>query len=181
MSDFIFIWWRTSNTTATFIFHHVSSITTRFANNDTPLNNISKISTNYDNELWEVSQIDIFHEYFSWWRHQMETFSALPAICAGNSPVTGEFLAQRPVTRSFDVFFDLGLNERLSKQSCGMWFETLSRPLWRHSNGSDFFFSQELTAVVQEVRGSAIIVGAQIMHGSGTDLIRHPVIWLLWN
>ena len=32
----------------------------------------------------------------------METFSALLAICAGNSPVTGEFLAQRPVTRSFD-------------------------------------------------------------------------------
>ena len=44
----------------------------------------------------------------------METFSALPAICAGNSPVTGEFPAQRPVTRSFDVFFDLRLNKQLS-------------------------------------------------------------------
>ena len=42
-----------------------------------------------------------------WWRHKMETFSALLAICAGNSPVTDEVLAQRPVTRSFDVFFDL--------------------------------------------------------------------------
>ena len=41
----------------------------------------------------------------SWWRHQMETFSALLAICAGNSPVTGEFPSQRPVTRSFDVCF----------------------------------------------------------------------------
>ena len=41
----------------------------------------------------------------------MKTFSALLAICAGNSPVTGEFLAQRPVTRSFDVFFDLRLNK----------------------------------------------------------------------
>ena len=41
----------------------------------------------------------------------METFSALLAICVGNSPVTGEFPAQRPVTRSFDVFFDLRLNE----------------------------------------------------------------------
>ena len=39
----------------------------------------------------------------------METFSALLAICAGNSPVPGEFPAQRPVTRSFDVFFDLRL------------------------------------------------------------------------
>ena len=72
----------------------------------------------------------------AWWRHQMETFSALLAICAGDSPVTGEFPAQRPVTRSFDVLFDLRLNERLSKQSWGWWFETLSRPLWRHYNGA---------------------------------------------
>ena len=61
----------------------------------------------------------------AWWRHQMETFSALLAICAGNSPVPGEFPTQRPVTRSFDVFFDLRLNTRLSKQSWGWWFETL--------------------------------------------------------
>ena len=71
-----------------------------------------------------------------WLRHQMETFSALLALCAGNSPVTGEFPSQRPVTRSFDVFFDLRLNKRLSKQSWGWWFETPSRPLWRHCNGS---------------------------------------------
>ena len=71
---------------------------------------------------------------YTWWRHQMETFSALLAICAGNSPVPGEFPAHRPVTRSFDVFFDLRLNKRLSKQSWGWWFETLSHPLWRHRN-----------------------------------------------
>ena len=70
----------------------------------------------------------------SWWRHQMETCSALLAICAGNSPVPGEFPAQRPLTRSFDIFFDLRLNKRLSKQSWGWWFETLSCPLWRHCN-----------------------------------------------
>ena len=71
----------------------------------------------------------------SWWRHQMETFSALLAICAGNSPVSGEFPAQRPVTRSFDVFFDLCPNKRLSKQSWCWWFETPSAgSLWRHSN-----------------------------------------------
>ena len=46
----------------------------------------------------------------------METFSMLLAICAGNSPVIGEFSAQRLVTQSFDVFFDLRLNKRLSKQ-----------------------------------------------------------------
>ena len=71
---------------------------------------------------------------FTWWHHQMETFSALLAICAGNSPATGEFPAQRPVTRSFDVFFDLHLNKRLSKQSWGWWFEMLLCPLWRHCN-----------------------------------------------
>ena len=72
--------------------------------------------------------------FLPWWRHQMETFSALLAICAGNSPVPGEFPAQRPVTRSFAIFFDLRLNKRLSKQSWGWWFETPSRPLWRHRN-----------------------------------------------
>ena len=71
---------------------------------------------------------------YPWWRHQMEAFSALLAICAGNSPVPGEFPTQRPVTRSFDVFFDLRLNKRLSKQSWSWWLETLSRPLWRHRN-----------------------------------------------
>ena len=64
----------------------------------------------------------------------METFSALLAICAENSPVSGEFPAQRPVTRSFDVFLDLRLNKRLSKQSWGWWFETPSWSLWRHRN-----------------------------------------------
>ena len=64
----------------------------------------------------------------------METFSALLAICAGNSPVPGEFPAQRPVTRSFDVLFDPGLDKQLSKQLWGWWFETLSCSLWRHCN-----------------------------------------------
>ena len=71
---------------------------------------------------------------FSWWHQQMETFSAFLALCAGNSPVTCKFPAQRPVTRSFDVFFDLRLNKRLSKQSWGWWSETPLRSLWRHCN-----------------------------------------------
>ena len=57
----------------------------------------------------------------SWWRHQMETFSALLAICVGNSPVPGEFPSQRPVTMSFDVFFDLplGLNDWVNNPEVG--------------------------------------------------------------
>ena len=69
------------------------------------------------------------------WRHQMDTFSPLLGLCAGNSPITSEFPAQRPVTRSFGVFFDLRLNKRLSEQLWSWWFETSSRPLRRHCNG----------------------------------------------
>ena len=64
------------------------------------------------------------------WRHQIETFSAFH-LCG---QFTSEFPAQRPMTRSFDVFFDLRLNKRLSKQSWGLWFETPSRRIRRHCN-----------------------------------------------
>ena len=72
--------------------------------------------------------------HYSWRRHQMEAFSALLALCEGNSPVAGEFPSQRPVTRSFDVFFDLCLNKRLNEQSWGWWFQTPSCSLRRHCN-----------------------------------------------
>ena len=52
-------------------------------------------------------------------------------VTAGNSPVTGEFPSYRQWR---DVFFDLRLNKRLSKQSRRWWFETPSRSLWRHCN-----------------------------------------------
>ena len=71
------------------------------------------------------------------WRHnQMETFAVLLVLCAGSSPVTGGFPTQRPVTWSFDVFFDLRLNKLLSKQLWGWWFETLLCPSWRRRNES---------------------------------------------
>ena len=66
----------------------------------------------------------ILHHEGTWWRHQMETFSALLA---------GEYSSQRPVTRSFDVFFDLRMNKRSSKQSRRRWFVTpMFCSLWRH-------------------------------------------------
>ena len=71
----------------------------------------------------------------AWWRHQMETFSTLLALCSGNSPVIGEFPSQRPVMQNFDVSFVLRLNKRWSKQSWGRWSETPSCPLWHHCNG----------------------------------------------
>ena len=87
----------------------------------------------------------------TWWRHQMEIFSALLAICAENSPVSGEFPAQRPVTPNFDVSFDLRLNKRLGKQSWGWWFETLSRPLWRHRNVSMYLQCKQVINTVVSI------------------------------
>ena len=60
-------------------------------------------------------------------------FRVTSPLC-GEFTGPGEFPTQRPVTRSFDVFFDLRLNKPLNKQSWGWWFETLSRSLWRHRN-----------------------------------------------
>ena len=61
--------------------------------------------------------------------------------------VTGHLYAQRPATRSFDVFFDLGRNRLLSKQSWGWWFENPSHPLWRHH------WKKSLTKAVQLLYG----------------------------
>ena len=97
--------------------------------------------------IWSRPQCVNHYRFWSWWRHQMETFSALLALCAENSPVTGEFPSQRPVTQSFDVFFDLRLNKRLSKHSRRRWFETPSCSLLRHSNDIDFFFIIQSAAV----------------------------------
>ena len=68
---------------------------------------------------------------FSWIVRNMEILT----LCEGNSPITGGFPSQRPVTRSFDIYFDLRLNKRLRKQSRRRWFETPSRSLWRHYIG----------------------------------------------
>ena len=80
---------------------------------------------------------------WTWWRHQMETFPLYWPFVWGNSPVTGEFPIQKPVTRSFDGFFDLRLNNRLSKQWRGWWFGTPSHPLWRHSNERQWIMPQQ--------------------------------------
>ena len=71
-----------------------------------------------------------FHDDVIKWNHFLRYWS----FCAGNSPVTGEFPSQRPVSRSFDVFFDLRLDKRLCKQSRRRWFVTPSHSLWRRCN-----------------------------------------------
>ena len=79
---------------------------------------------------WTLEAPQCLVDHSAWWCHQMETFSASLSLCVGNSPVTGEFPPQRPVTRSFDVFFALHMNKQLSKQSIHWWFDMPSRSLW---------------------------------------------------
>ena len=71
---------------------------------------------------------------YSWWYHQREIFSVLLALCEGNPSVTVGFPSQRPVTRSFDVFFDLPLNKQFNKQLRRWWFEMPSCSLWCYCN-----------------------------------------------
>ena len=106
-------------------------------------------------------------QYNAWWRHQMETFSAQLAMCAGNSPVPGEFPTQRPMTRSFDVSFDLRLNKRLGKKSWGWWFETRSCPLRRHCNGMMVMRNQRYS-VANASEITMRVLRCMRMHREGT-------------
>ena len=123
---------------------HISHTSTYFTNLLSNIISSISVLTELKFVVSHVAYTTLFYQQslaepvldLAWWRHQMETFSALLAICAGNPPGTGEVPAQRPVTRSFDVFFDLHLNKWLSKESWGLWFETQTRPLWRHCNGT---------------------------------------------
>ena len=125
-------------------------------------------------ELWGHNQ------EFSCRRHQMEAFSALLAICAGNSPVTGEFPAQRPETRRFAVFFDLRLNKRLSKQSRGWWFETPSCSLWRHCNVS--FKKIECAMRLSAKFPSRKLLRSPSLLAVGFSLGCKPcTVWLQWS
>ena len=88
---------------------------------------------------------------------------AVKAFLQGSSspsPSPSPSSSRRRVTQSFDVFFDLRLNKRLSKQSWGWWFETPSRPLWRHCNDESQLWSGKaelwLTKTSLELKGSKI-------------------------
>ena len=95
---------------------------------------IGTISKAFVHYMVELRHGLTWRDMEAWWRHQMETFPLCRPFVRGinrspvNSPHKGQW------HRSFDVFFHLHLNKRLSKQSWGWWFETPSRSLWRHCN-----------------------------------------------
>ena len=103
--------------------------------------------------------------------------SALLAICAGNSPAS----AQRPVTRSIDVFFDLCLNKRLRKPSWSWWFETLSRPLWRHCNGITRLINQKLKIMMPFTKSRRWFL--ELAFTCFFLFVRHFTLWCFneWN
>ena len=84
---------------------------------------LSGMIWSYLDDLLPLGTLSPWDEIMSWWRHQMEAFSSLLAICEGNPPVTGGFPSQRPVTWSFDVFLDLCPDKWLRKQLRYQWSE----------------------------------------------------------
>ena len=98
----------------------------------------NELFINQSSNLWKsrfkpffMMSISFVHDDVIKWKHFPRY--QVTAFCAGNSSFTGEFPAQRPVTRSFDVFLHLCLKKkRLSKQASGWWFETPSHLLWHH-------------------------------------------------
>ena len=76
---------------------------------------------------------------------KLNIFRVTGPLC-GEFTGPGEFPTQRQVTRSFDVFFDLRLNKRLSKQPWGWWFETPSWSLWRQCNVHQIVYSSSFVS-----------------------------------
>ena len=87
----------------------------------------------------------------------------------------GEFPTQRSVTRSFDVFFDLRLNKRLSKQPWGWWSETPSSSLWRHRNvpESSVGQNQAITCVRRNTQTIIITIRATFVSINGRKVYKH--------
>ena len=94
--------------------------------------------------------------------------------------VTGEFPTQRPVTQSFDVFFDLHLNKQFSKQSWGWCFEVPSRPLWHHGNAIHIYRSCNTRSLSYQ-----FIISASLTTGQDRkallSMINQEGHWKVWS
>ena len=90
---------------------------------------LTHVAINYYNCLLTLIFVDR-----KWWRHLNGNIFRATGPLWRESTGHRWIPSQRPVTWSFDVFFDLCLDRRLSKQSRRCWFETPSRSFWRHRN-----------------------------------------------
>ena len=123
-----------------------------------------------------------WHYKSPWWRHQMEAFSMLLVLCAGNSPETGEFPTQRPGTRSFDVFFYLRLNKRLSKQWRRWWYHMPSRSLWRHCNAKCWFKTRHSGQNSTRVNSSSMYMSNNTRNAKNMTFCHVRDLWKLsWS
>ena len=82
--------------------------------------------------VWDMAKYEKIGRYFRLYLYINELYHCQTSHALKETRLSKP---QRPVMRSFDVFFDLPLNKRLSKQSWDWWFETLSCPLSHHCNG----------------------------------------------
>ena len=93
----------------------------------------------FENFAWKIEAISFHSQLMFSYQTTSCKMVVLLALCKGKPPITGGFPSQRPVTQSFDIFFDRRLNKWLNKQSRRQLFETLSRLLLRHFNGKLIF------------------------------------------
>ena len=114
---------------------------------------ISLLFTAGETDIWVISiQLYLFRMVIIMITLSNGNIFCVTGPLCGESTGSGEFPAQRPVTRSFDAYFDLRLNKRLSKQPPGWWLETPLWSLWRQCNGQRQMAFQRFKGPMKEVQ-----------------------------
>ena len=113
----------------------------------------------------------IMHDDVIKWKHFPHYWPFVRGI--NRAPVNSPH--KRPVTRSFDVFFDVCLNKRLGKQSWGWWFEMPSHPLWRQSNGIAVLLQRRVLCVNQWI--GCVAVKSYVGPACIGSLVHIPLPW----
>ena len=127
-------------------------------------------------KVYDLLYITQFHDDVIKWRHSPRNW---PFEREFTDP--GEFPTQRPVTRSFDVFFDLRLNKRLSKQPWGWWFETPPWSIWRQCNVPKRKWAKITTIIlkkkIEDIYGTSdFFLDCQMQR-----FLRWSIISLIWQ
>ena len=126
----------------------------------------SKVNWTPDGRSWVEKDID--SQFGSMMTSSNGNIFRVAGHLCGNSPVTGDFPSQTPVTWSVDVFFEPRLNKQLSKQSWRWYFETPSRSLWHYCNavekmlmGVMTYYCDSVTATTPQPRTTRTKVHVQ--------------------